>query len=137
MSTNTAPPGWHPDPSNPTGALRWWDGASWTDQTQQQAAPAANPGYPGYPAPNYPATNYAGGGYSQPPRTFAKQNSASVKAIAVVAIYVVLAVATHIVFIGIFPVLLAFRAVQRREQLAPVAVIAAIIAIAVAFLTLR
>jgi hypothetical protein len=135
MSTNTAPPGWHPDPSNPGGSLRWWDGTAWTDQTQQAAAPAwtnqpqqGGSAYsPGSPGP----------GYSQPQRTFAKQNSASLKAIVVVAVYVVLAVATHIVFIGIFPVLLAFRAVQRREQLAPVAVIAAILAVAVAFLTLK
>jgi hypothetical protein len=64
MTTNAAPPGWHPDPANPTGAMRWWDGAAWSDQTQPVSPPAAQYGSPatqyGSPAPQYgpPAAQY-------------------------------------------------------------------------------
>lgn len=35
-----APAGWFPDP-NKTGALRYWDGKSWTDHVHEQGPPAA------------------------------------------------------------------------------------------------
>ena len=30
------PPGWYQAPHDPAGVARWWDGACWGDQTQQQ-----------------------------------------------------------------------------------------------------
>ena len=36
--TDTAPPGWHPDPSGQHG-LRFWDGAAWTDQVMSTERP--------------------------------------------------------------------------------------------------
>lgn len=41
----SAPAGWHPDPSGAAG-LRWWDGAAWTEHTQQPGVgplPTAGP----------------------------------------------------------------------------------------------
>jgi hypothetical protein len=149
MTTNAAPPGWHPDPSNPGGALRWWDGIAWTHHTQQPAAvPTAPYGVPAAPAawPNagsattggYPTGGYPTSPYGQAQQlSFAKQNSLSLTAIGVVALYIVIAMSTRIVVFGIFPVMLSVRAISRRESLAPVAVIAAIIAVGVAFMALK
>ncbi len=103
-NANTAPPGWHPDPSNPGGALRWWDGMAWTTHTRQAApsahqaaAPAAAwPGGGVTIAPNYGTANYgsasyvgasAGGAnfggttYAPATRTFAQRNRQSLTAI--------------------------------------------------------
>jgi len=32
QSSNNPPPGWHPDPADPS-QLRWWDGSAWTNDT--------------------------------------------------------------------------------------------------------
>jgi hypothetical protein len=58
-----------------------------------------------------------------------QRNSTTFTAIFVVALYLVLAATTGIVLIGIFPAMLAFRAFQRREPLAALAVAAAAVAI--------
>jgi hypothetical protein len=80
MNTTAAPAGWHPDPSNPGGALRWWDGSAWTTHTHpvvpspsqavatpasvlptQPQAIAGAPAWPGGSAtitPNYGTANY-------------------------------------------------------------------------------
>jgi hypothetical protein len=160
-NANTVPPGWHPDPSNPGGALRWWDGIAWTTHTQQAApsapqaaAPAAAwPGGGVTIAPNYGTANYGGansgsanyggassgganyGGATYAPAagTFAQRNRHSLTAIGVVALYVLLAMTTHFVLIGIVPIMLSIRAIKAKETLAPAAVAAAIIAVVVAF----
>lgn len=49
MTTQSnTPAGWYPDPHGASQTLRYWDGAQWTDQTNQQGAvpgqaPAADP----------------------------------------------------------------------------------------------
>ena len=53
-STNSAAPGWYPDPAEPS-QLRWYDGSQWT-QSVHVSAPAAQPtGYqiPAYSQPQY------------------------------------------------------------------------------------
>jgi len=155
MTTSIAPPGWHPDPSNPGAALRWWDGTSWTTHTHQ-AAPSPPPmavttqplavstpsaaAWPGGSAtitPNNGVASYASGLRAPANLTFAKRNSLSLTAIGVVVLYVLLAVTTHFVLIGILPVLMSVRAIKAKETLAPAAVGAAIVAVLVAFAALQ
>ncbi|HEY8728454.1 MAG TPA: DUF2510 domain-containing protein [Acidothermaceae bacterium] len=149
MSATTAPPGWHPDPSNPTGAFRWWDGVAWTTHTQQ--APAAAPAAAPVPAPaqsygnpygtantTAPSGTYYPAGFGGPAnRTFTQQNSHSLIAMGVAAAYIVIAMTAHIVFVGIIPIMLSIRAFKAQERLAPVALIAAVIAVVFAFAALR
>lgn len=162
MTTNTsiAPPGWHPDPSNPGAALRWWDGRTWTTHTHQAAisthyvapsayqAAASTPTVATTPAAAWPggsptltsnhvSGSYGSGSYASANVSFAKRNSHSVTAIGVVALYVLLAVTTHFVLLGILPVLLSVRAIKAKETLAPAAVAAAVVAVAVAFAALQ
>ena len=153
MSTNLPPAGWHPDPENPNGAVRWWDGTQWTSNvhpvspTPAGGPPAAwNPGsgpgmpYGGYPPQGGPAwqgTNQGGWGGGMAPAgqaSFARRNQMSLIAMAVALAYVLLDVTSHVYILGILPVVMSIRAFQRRESLAPAAVGAAIIDVVVALL---
>lgn len=155
-NTSTAPPGWHPDPSNPGGALRWWDGSAWTTHTHQAVArapqpvataprvvtapAAASPGGRATITPNHgvPSVGGYGSGLRSPAKlSFAKSNSLSLTAIGVVVLYVLLAMTTHFVLIGILPVLMSVRAIKAKETLAPAAVAAAVVAVLVAFAALQ
>ena len=73
-------------------------------------------------------------GMPGPGATFGQRNQASLTAIAVAAVYALLALAVHFTLLGIFPAVLCFRAFQRKEMLAPVAAIAVAGAIAAAIL---
>jgi|SRR5579863_4788431 len=65
-----------------------------------------------------------------PPRpTMLQRNRLSLTALGVVAAYIVLAEATGVVLLGIFPAMLGLRALRRKEQLAPLALVAAGIAV--------
>jgi hypothetical protein len=90
----TTPPGWYPDPSNPS-QNRWWDGTNWGSVQETPAASAlpqapayggqpsygqpqfgaplpsyppagANVGAPGYGTPGYGAPAYGAPGYGAP-----------------------------------------------------------------------
>ena len=154
------PPGWHPDPSDASGATyRWWDGTQWTAQTQPAAVAGAplqqpNPqtwdqppafgqqpqqppawGQPSWGQPQ-PAQNWArNNGFAQ--RSFGRSNQASLTAVGVSVLYVIVAFTAHIVFLGILPAMMTFRAFQRKEALAPLAVVATVIAVALAFIAFR
>ncbi len=166
VNTSAAPAGWHPDPSNPSGALRWWDGTAWTTHTHQviptpppvfaspqpmaagpqpmawstapvTAASAAWPGGSATITPNHGAASYGSGLRAPANLSFAHRNSISLTAIGVVVLYVLLAMTTHFVLIGILPILMSVRAIKAKETLAPAAVGAAIVAVLVAFAALQ
>jgi hypothetical protein len=61
-----------------------------------------------------------------------QRNRLTFTAIAVVAVYVLIAMTTRVAMLGIFPVLLSIRAFRRGEQLAPLALGAALLAVAIA-----
>jgi hypothetical protein len=196
MSSTGPTAGWYSDPGNPGGALRWWDGAQWTAQTQglPSAGPPSVSPYgsgsptsgavpqmsygqaPATPDPGAPMSYGAAPGQfpnrpgqfpqaqpgqfpqAQPPSygpgvgmgrgrgmasasmmggSFWRRNQASLTATGVAAVYVVLAVSAHFVFLGIVPVVMCMRAFQRRETLAPLALVAAIAAVGMAVLFFR
>lgn len=134
MTINSAAPaGWHPDPADPSsGALRYWDGSQWTDQVQ--AAAIAPPTYPPptYP-PAYPPVGVEPQWGSHMPTVSDQtgRNKFSFIAMGVAAAYILLAVTTHFVILGIIPLAMAARALKRNEQLAPLALGVAIVALVI------
>lgn len=134
------PPGWHPDAKlsaepQPAEAVAG-PAAMPTQSPHPVVGPAAVPTqFTAYDAPtaatalNQVASAPAPTLTAPRQRTLAQRNSTTLTAIVVVALYLVLAATTGIVLIGIFPAMLAVRAVQRREPLAAIAVSAAAVAI--------
>jgi hypothetical protein len=120
-----APPGWHPDPTLPP-----------QPQSAELAAAPAGAGTQ-FAACDAPAPAGDFNRFASAPNptvatgepTLTQRNSTTFTAVVVVALYLVLAATTGIVLIGIFPAMLAFRAFQRREPLAALAVAAAAVAI--------
>lgn len=90
---------------------------------------APQPAPPFHPGPGVPMVPT----FRPAKKSFAQGNAMAFAAIGVAALYLVLAAVTHIVFIGIVPVVLAIRALQQRETLAPLALVAAIVAVVVGF----
>jgi hypothetical protein len=119
--TSQAPAGWYPDPAGTSGR-RWWDGQSWSATVEPaMAAPA------GYAPMAQPVPN----------RTGAQSgNRLALITFAVVALYVVIAVETRFVVFGFLPLALSLRSKRQGESLAPFAIAAAGVSIALAALLL-
>lgn len=131
---SVAPPGWNPDTNHAAGASTV--PAERATQFAAYDAPAAATGTVQFAAYDPPAAatgavQFAAAPVAQP--TLIQRNSTTFTAILVVALYLVLATTTGIVLIGIFPAMLAFRALQRREPLAVIAVASAALAIIFSF----
>ena len=161
MSTNP-PANWYPDGSD-SAVLRWWDGKGWTELTRpaargapsplREAAPVAAVSAPWVtearqdaPGEARPAGKPSAGasgarpvklGVRRTASAFRYRNSTSLTAIVLAVVYVGLALVTHIVLIGILPVLAASGALRRREPLAPVAMAVAIIPLVLLVLRFR
>jgi hypothetical protein len=128
---SVAPPGWNPDQNHAAGGP-----LPGNTHFAAYDSPAAAPGAVQFDAYDPPAAatgavQLAAAPVAQP--TIFQRNSTTFTAILVVALYLVLAKTTGIVLIGIFPAMLAFRALQRREPLAVVAVASAAVAIIFSF----
>jgi len=173
MSSIDVPPGWHPDPQNPTCALRWWDGAQWTSHVhavpqavaqpvppvwggpppvgswggpQQWGAPQPAPGPEKQPwastsssPPPWQGSPFSGPGGPVPGVGYGSQSwfarsRNSVYALGIAAVYVLVALTAHLVFFGILPILFSVRAARAKEPLAPVAITATVLTVALGLL---
>ena len=90
------------------------------------SGPEANPNRPAVPT-GPPMTG-------RPSVSFQRRNQLSLITIGVTVVYLVIAFTSTVFLFGIFPAITCFRAFQRKEQLAPLALVAAAAAILVAIL---
>jgi len=60
-----------------------------------------------------------------------QRNRLTVTAVAIVAAYILIALTTRFVLLGILPLMLSYRAFRRGEVLAPLALVAAVAAVVV------
>jgi hypothetical protein len=135
--------------------MRWWSGLDWTEHTKPavaQAAPAFPVAPPAAPQQTAAAVPYRPAdprdSYMAPSSPSAmklasqsdsivQKNPSSFLAIGISATYLVIAVYTGIILFGIVPAYLSFKAFGNREKLAPLAIVAAGIAIAFSLSSLR
>jgi len=124
--TQAPPPGWYPDPQDPSGR-RWWDGANWTAHTGA-AGPAPTVGSTTPYVRNLPGGG-AGPGQTMRARWRRSADRTALAAMGIAAGYLALDVFAHIWFIGILPVFLSVRAQRMGSRLGPLALLVSIAAL--------
>jgi hypothetical protein len=123
--TSSPPAGWYPDPSGATGQ-RWWDGQAWSATVAPEPQPS--PTVPMYSSANaYQVPQSAAAGSN-----LYASNRFTFITIAIVAVYIVIAVETRFVIFGFLPLAMSLRSKRAREPLAPLAIGAACLSIVVA-----
>jgi hypothetical protein len=130
------PAGWYPDP-NGSPQQRWWNGQSWTNDMAPAAAPApvnaATMPVPAYVPHAYQSYAAASQAYHHAaPATGLERNRYALITFGIVALYIAIAVASHVVLLGILPLGMSIRSQRAQEPLAPLAIVAAIVSIVVA-----
>lgn len=120
--------GWYDDPTRP-GTKRYWDGNGWTEHTADGYPVAGAAGQPGVGRASGVYAPYQRTATSRPKPSFVHANQQSLVAIAFAAGYFVLARTTGVVMLGIIPAMAGFRAMSRKEALAPVAIVVAVLAV--------
>jgi hypothetical protein len=145
--TSVAPAGWYPDPTGAPGH-RWWDGAAWSAATApdlrpvlaaQAVAATSVPQSATVPAPQ-PVPGWQPAAASGNPvrrQTHASPtgwaaNRFALITMGLVALYILLALETGFVVIGLLPLALSLRSKRGGEALAPFAIGAAVLAIVIA-----
>jgi hypothetical protein len=121
--------GWYPDPAGST-LSRWWDGTRWTESTMAPNSTSGQVPYQQAPYGQQGAYQYGQAQYNQPlpysggPASVGslwQSNRYTLITVAVAIAYALLGLTTHVVLIGIVPILFAVRAFRAREKLAVLA----------------
>lgn len=139
--TSQAPAGWYPDPSGAPGQ-RWWDGAAWSTSVSPavpQPVESAHVPDSRFGGTTLPATTAGSpspyvypGAQQGMPAGAGSGNRFALITFGVVALYIVIAMETRVVIFGFLPLMFSLRSRRQREPLAPLAIGAAVLAIAVA-----
>ncbi|MBF6332729.1 DUF2510 domain-containing protein [Nocardia transvalensis] len=114
-------PGWYIDPAD-TQVKRRWDGYGWTADAM-----------PVPPQPAHRERSDLTDAAARTARNLWARNPASLLALAVCALYLVVDNYTNVVMLGLIPISLSIQAIRSREPLCISAVAATIIAIAAPF----
>ena len=126
MPAQTVAAGWYADPQV-AGTMRYWDGSAWSEHTASGYGAAA-PAGAGTPAQAFSPFQPQYQPQAAPRKlTFMEANRQSMIALGFGVGYLVVAQLVGIVFFGIIPVMAASRAISRKEPMAPIAMVVAVI----------
>lgn len=117
------PADWYPDP-DVRGRMRYWDGTTWTEHTAD--------GYDD-PDPARPTVHDPYQRIARPRASVLDLNPQSLAAIGFAVLYALLGHYANLQLLGIFPIFAAYRAFTAKEQLAPAAILAVVVSLAIGY----